>query len=85
MESSIYRQKLLADADARTFQRAVFGHHPPGSTFKPITALSALREMSSFQEKYTCAKGYRNERVDRCDAGFTPKEAPTARLICKKH
>ena len=69
MESSIYRQQLLTDTDARTFQRAVFGQYPPGSTFKPITALSALKENVLFlEEKHTCAKGYRNEsgRPMRC-------------------
>ena len=69
MESSIYRQQLLTDAYARTFQRAVFGQYPPGSTFKTITALSALKEnILLSQEKHTCVKGYRNEsgRPMRC-------------------
>ncbi|MFL2860131.1 MAG: peptidoglycan D,D-transpeptidase FtsI family protein [Pontiellaceae bacterium] len=69
MESSIYRQQLLTDAEARTFQRAVFGQYPPGSTFKTITALSALKENPFiYQQKHTCAIGYRNSsgRPMRC-------------------
>jgi penicillin-binding protein 2 len=44
MESKAYRQQLLKDTSARTYQRAVFGQYPPGSTFKPIAALGVLRD-----------------------------------------
>ena len=69
-------QQLLTDADARTFQRAVFGQYPPGSTFKPITALSALKKTSLSQENIPVQKAIEMRAVDRCDAGFTHKEAP---------
>jgi penicillin-binding protein 2 len=43
MVSAGYRQALLKDTLSRTYQRAVFGQYPPGSTFKPIAVLGALR------------------------------------------
>ena len=69
MDSSIYRQKLMKDSDASTFQRSVFGQYPPGSTFKPITLLSALKTNPAISKrKYECKIGYRNEsgRQMRC-------------------
>ncbi|MDF7801742.1 penicillin-binding transpeptidase domain-containing protein [Pontiellaceae bacterium B1224] len=44
MASVGYRQALLKDTLSRTYHRAVFGQYPPGSTFKPIGVLGALRE-----------------------------------------
>jgi len=46
---------LLADENNPLFNRAMQGLYPPGSTFKPITALSAL-ETGKLTEKtkYTC-------------------------------
>ncbi len=43
MRSARYRQNLMKDPVARTYHRAVFGQYPPGSTFKPIGVLAALR------------------------------------------
>ncbi len=48
MQSKTYRQALLKDTSARTFHRAVFGQYPPGSIFKPIVFLSALKENSGY-------------------------------------
>jgi len=48
MHSKTYRQALLKDTSARTFHRAVFGQYPPGSTFKPITALGALKDFPGY-------------------------------------
>jgi penicillin-binding protein 2 len=44
MQSKLYRQALLKDPSSRTYHRAVFGQYPPGSTFKPIVALGALKD-----------------------------------------
>jgi len=55
MNSKSYRQSLLKDTSSRTFNRAVFGQYPPGSTFKPITALGVLAEFPGFAEtNYVC-------------------------------
>ncbi|MDF7823255.1 penicillin-binding transpeptidase domain-containing protein [Pontiellaceae bacterium B12227] len=44
MASKSYRQALLQDPFSRTYHRAVFGQYPPGSTFKPVAVLGALRD-----------------------------------------
>lgn len=69
MNSARYRQKLLSDPTARTFHRAVYGQYPPGSTFKPITALSALKQnIGAATETHSCQRSYRNSsgRQMRC-------------------
>lgn len=68
MASSIYRQTLMNDPDSSTFNRAVYGQYPPGSTFKPITALSALKTNIQYADKeYDCIQGYRvDNRQMRC-------------------
>jgi len=50
MRSKAYRQSLLKDTSARTFNRAVFGQYPPGSIFKPIAALGVLRDYPDYDE-----------------------------------
>ena len=50
MNSKSYRQFLLKDKNARTFNRAVYGQYPPGSTFKPIAALGVLKEYPDFSK-----------------------------------
>jgi len=37
-------EKLSTDANQPLFDRAIAGAYPPGSTFKPVTALAALQE-----------------------------------------
>ncbi len=55
MNSKAYRQSLLKDTTARTYNRAVFGQYPPGSTFKPVVALGVLKEFPGFAEtNYVC-------------------------------
>ncbi len=69
MNSTRYRQQLLTDSTARTFHRAIYGQYPPGSTFKPITALSALKQNSNAAtETHHCHRTYRNSsgRPMRC-------------------
>ena len=57
MESSIYRQKLLADADARTFQRAVFGQYPPADIQTHYSPQCAQRKCPPFSRKiYLCKR-----------------------------
>ncbi len=52
MASARYRMALNKDPYSRTYHRAVFGQYPPGSTFKPITVLGALRESPQYAEVY---------------------------------
>ena len=55
MADNAYRVEMLTNKTARTFNRAVFGQYPPGSTFKPLTALGTLRENPGFAEtNYVC-------------------------------
>jgi len=55
LRSKIYRQRLLSDTYARTFNRALYGQYPPGSTFKPIAALGVLKEYPDFSKtNYVC-------------------------------
>ncbi len=68
MQSKHYRQMLQQDETARMFQRAIYGQYPPGSTFKPIAALGALRADPGYAgTMHTCRKPYRaaNRRM-RC-------------------
>ncbi|HSR88191.1 MAG TPA: penicillin-binding transpeptidase domain-containing protein, partial [Pontiella sp.] len=59
MASKTYRQQLLQDTSARTFNRAVFGQYPPGSTFKPIAALGVLREDPAYTKTiHECRNPY---------------------------
>ena len=72
MDSSIYRQKLMKDSDASTFQRSVFGQYLPGSTFKPIALLGALKTNPAISKGNMNAKLVIAMRVDaKCVAGFT--------------
>jgi penicillin-binding protein 2 len=55
MSSKTYRQGLLKDQTARTYNRAVFGQYPPGSTFKPVVALGVLKESPDYGEtRHNC-------------------------------
>ena len=59
MSSKSYRQDLLKDKTARTYNRAVFGQYPPGSTFKPIVALGVLREHPEYAKTtHECRNPY---------------------------
>ena len=76
MKSSKYRQELMIDPNASTFNRAVFGQYPPGSTFKPITSLAALSVKPEQDKiKYNCRLGYevsgRNMKCWTFSQGFT--------------
>lgn len=68
MKSSKYRQEMMVDPHSSTFQRAVFGQYPPGSTFKTITSLAALKEDEGFYDyQYNCLMGYKvSGRIMRC-------------------
>ena len=51
--------KLLTDATKPLFNRAIQANYPPGSTFKPITALVALDEgVINPSYGYPCGGGY---------------------------
>ena len=55
MNSKSYRQSLRKDPSSRSFNRAVFGQYPPGSTFKPVAALGVLKEHPDFAHtNYVC-------------------------------
>ncbi len=59
MRSKTYRQSLLKDTTARTYHRAVFGQYPPGSIFKPIVSLGALKDSPDYDEIiHTCKNPY---------------------------
>ncbi len=59
MQSKGYRQALLQDPSARTYQRSVFGQYPPGSTFKPVAALGALAVRPDYGEViHECVNPY---------------------------
>ena len=59
MASKSYRQGLLQDKSARTYNRAVFGQYPPGSTFKPVVALGVLREQPEYgKTTHVCRNPY---------------------------
>lgn len=52
MRDASYRQELLKDKTARTYNRAVYGSYAPGSTFKPVAGLGILREYPSYSTVY---------------------------------
>ena len=68
MHSKTYRQSLLKDLSARTYNRAVFGQYPPGSIFKPIVALGVLRDHPDYAEViHNCVNPYHvGKRRMRC-------------------
>ena len=58
----------------------------PAAHLNPLQPSVRSKKTSSFPKKnIPVQKAIEMRAVDRCDAGFTHKEAPTARLICKKH
>ncbi len=58
-DKSANMRKILADARKLTFNRAVQATYPPGSTFKPITAIVALDEGAITPSYgYPCHGGY---------------------------
>ncbi len=70
MRSPSYAGSLFKDKKlAPTFNRAVFGQYPPGSTFKPLAALGVLRVYPEFADKiYDCSGDVVvNRRKMRCD------------------
>jgi penicillin-binding protein 2 len=51
MQSPAYASALFKDTVLTpTFNRAVFGQYPPGSTFKPVVALGVLNEYPDYGE-----------------------------------
>ena len=55
MSSKSYRQGLLRDQTARTYNRAVFGQYPPGSIFKPIVSLGVLKDHPDYgKTRHNC-------------------------------
>lgn len=55
-----YFRSIQQNSAIPTFHRAVFGQYPPGSTFKPVVALGALREHPEFEQTvYDCRNPYR--------------------------
>ena len=68
MNSKRYRQLLLKDPHKRAYHRAVFGQYPPGSTFKPITALGVLKEYPDYGKTiHDCVNPYYvDKRRKRC-------------------
>lgn len=68
MSSKRYRQGLLKDQTARTYNRAVFGQYPPGSTFKPVVSLGVLKEQPDYGENRHDCRGSLvvNNRTMKC-------------------
>ena len=68
MADNSYRVEMLTNATARTFNRAVFGQYPPGSTFKPITLLGVLKESPNYgKTTHKCENPYHvGKRQMRC-------------------
>lgn len=58
IESNTYRQALMTDETAPTFNRAVYGRYAPGSTFKPIAVLGVLREHPEYATVTHDCPGY---------------------------
>ncbi len=59
MHSASYQMEMNTDPYSRGMHRAVFGQYPPGSTFKPITVLGALRENPGYAEvTHDCRNPY---------------------------
>ncbi len=50
MADNAYRVAMLTNTTARPRNRAIYGQYPPGSTFKPITALGVLKEYPGYGE-----------------------------------
>jgi len=68
MADNAYRVEMLTNKTARTFNRAVFGQYPPGSTFKPITLLGVLKEFPNYGKTvHKCENPYHvGKRRMRC-------------------
>ena len=68
MRSKTYRQALLTDPSSRTYHRAVYGQYPPGSTFKPVVALGALKAQPEYAAaEHDCVNPYYvSKRRKRC-------------------
>ncbi len=58
IESNAYRQSLMTDETAPTFNRAVYGRYAPGSTFKPVICLGVLREYPEYATVTHDCPGY---------------------------
>ncbi len=59
MRSPAYASALFKDTVLTpTFNRAVFGQYPPGSTFKPVAALGVLRGQPDYGENIYDCRGY---------------------------
>ncbi|MBO6213777.1 penicillin-binding protein 2 [Algoriella xinjiangensis] len=72
------RNKLINDSISRpTYDRALQGSYPPGSTFKLMTALAGM-QMGTMSEEttYVCKHGFRYGRMKigcHCGMYFTPQ------------
>ena len=53
-----FYDRLVADPDKPLLNRASGGAYAPGSTFKPVTALAALRQGIGPDEAYLCTGAY---------------------------
>lgn len=76
--TSVTRNKLIRDSISKpTFDRALQGTYPPGSTFKMLTSLAGM-EMGTMtpDTKYVCKHGFRYGRMHiacHCGMYYTPQ------------
>jgi penicillin-binding protein 2 len=72
MRNNSYRQELLKDESARTYNRAIYGKYAPGSIFKPIAALGILRAYPEYATVTHDCPGYHmiGKRKMRCNARY---------------
>ncbi|MBN2703005.1 MAG: hypothetical protein JXR23_02240 [Pontiellaceae bacterium] len=86
IESNAYRQLLMADETAPTFNRAVYGRYAPGSTFKPIAALGVLREHPEYASVTYDCPGYHmvGGRRMNCNARYGHGSDLTIRQALEK-
>ena len=86
IESNRYRQLLMTNESAPTFNRAVYGQYAPGSTFKPIAALGVLREHPEYAEVTHDCHGFImvGKRPMRCNASAGHGDNLTIRQTLEK-
>lgn len=82
--NSKLRNKLINDSISKpTFDRALQGSYPPGSTFKLLTALAGM-QMGTMTDstRYTCKHGFRYGRMKiGCHCNFYYSPQPLERAI----
>jgi len=65
--SSVYWKKLLGDPGKPLINKAILGNYPPGSIFKLVVALAALKYGIDPQQKVLCTGEYRvGSRICHC-------------------